>query len=182
MAIHGKVYNVSRYLSRHPGGAQIMLKYAGRDATIPFDDVGHSLESLLFDIDPEALVGVLEQQPKYAVKVRASNHVAEASEDSTSKSSWNMICQWIYSRVFTSWSHALVSKKEGSLEHTIQNGGLNTNKRLSTLVLGGIVLTCLVILLYVKLRWPSMIEYVVSRARPDAPTDTSSYGIPSWGV
>lgn len=60
MVIHGKVYNISPVLSNHPGGSQVLLHYAGRDATYPFDDVGHSMESLIFDMPANSLKGKLE--------------------------------------------------------------------------------------------------------------------------
>lgn len=31
--INGKVYDVTDFLSRHPGGSEIMIKYCGKDAT-----------------------------------------------------------------------------------------------------------------------------------------------------
>ncbi|ODV94884.1 hypothetical protein PACTADRAFT_50736 [Pachysolen tannophilus NRRL Y-2460] len=37
--IHGKAYNVTDFLDEHPGGKDIILKYAGRDATKAFDVV-----------------------------------------------------------------------------------------------------------------------------------------------
>lgn len=42
MAIHGKVYNVSKYLEDHPGGEEVLMDRAGVDATEDFEDVGHS--------------------------------------------------------------------------------------------------------------------------------------------
>ncbi|KAG0292485.1 hypothetical protein BGZ98_002561, partial [Dissophora globulifera] len=38
VAIHGKVYD-------HPGGEEVLLEEAGRDATESFEDVGHSDEA-----------------------------------------------------------------------------------------------------------------------------------------
>lgn len=38
----GKVYDVTPYLDEHPGGDDILLDSAGRDATREFEDVGHS--------------------------------------------------------------------------------------------------------------------------------------------
>ncbi|KAL5457343.1 hypothetical protein EMCRGX_G034592 [Ephydatia muelleri] len=35
--IHGKVYNVTPWLKRHPGGAKVLLHYAGDDATVAFE-------------------------------------------------------------------------------------------------------------------------------------------------
>lgn len=42
MVIHDKVYDVSNFLQRHPGGVEVMLDCAGVDATSYFEDVGHS--------------------------------------------------------------------------------------------------------------------------------------------
>mmetsp|Transcript_32438 Transcript_32438/g.39261 ORF Transcript_32438/g.39261 Transcript_32438/m.39261 type:complete len:128 (+) Transcript_32438:111-494(+) len=42
MCIAGEVYDVTPYLDEHPGGGDIMLDSAGRDATNDFEDVGHS--------------------------------------------------------------------------------------------------------------------------------------------
>ena len=35
--VHGKVYDVSSWLERHPGGAAALLKRAGQDASLDFD-------------------------------------------------------------------------------------------------------------------------------------------------
>lgn len=32
--LHGEVYDVTKWLPRHPGGARILLHYAGEDATV----------------------------------------------------------------------------------------------------------------------------------------------------
>lgn len=37
LVLHGKVYNITPYLRFHPGGADILLKAAGRDATSLFN-------------------------------------------------------------------------------------------------------------------------------------------------
>ncbi|MEJ1270160.1 hypothetical protein NN561_000981 [Cricetulus griseus] len=42
MVIHGRVYNITRFLSEHPGGEEVLLEQAGADATESFEDVGHS--------------------------------------------------------------------------------------------------------------------------------------------
>ena len=36
------VYDVSGYLDDHPGGAEVMLDVAGKDADSMFEDIGHS--------------------------------------------------------------------------------------------------------------------------------------------
>ncbi|KAJ1900461.1 hypothetical protein LPJ66_001448 [Kickxella alabastrina] len=42
VSIHGKVYDVSKFLDEHPGGEEVILECAGLDATEAFDDIGHS--------------------------------------------------------------------------------------------------------------------------------------------
>eukprot|EP00027_Filamoeba_sp_ATCC50430_P003103 CAMPEP_0168555028 /NCGR_PEP_ID=MMETSP0413-20121227/8105_1 /TAXON_ID=136452 /ORGANISM="Filamoeba nolandi, Strain NC-AS-23-1" /LENGTH=133 /DNA_ID=CAMNT_0008585829 /DNA_START=78 /DNA_END=479 /DNA_ORIENTATION=- len=41
----GKVYDVTAFLDQHPGGEEVLLDLAGKDATTDFDDVGHSDEA-----------------------------------------------------------------------------------------------------------------------------------------
>ena len=42
LSINSKVYNVTKYLEDHPGGEEVLLDRAGKDATEDFEDVGHS--------------------------------------------------------------------------------------------------------------------------------------------
>lgn len=39
LSFAGKVYNISPYMKFHPGGVEDLLKAAGKDATILFDEV-----------------------------------------------------------------------------------------------------------------------------------------------
>ncbi|KAH8921647.1 cytochrome b5 [Atractiella rhizophila] len=55
LLIHGKVYNIAKFLDEHPGGDEVLLGEAGRDATEAFEDVGHSDEAR--DIMKEYYVG-----------------------------------------------------------------------------------------------------------------------------
>ncbi|KAM3463676.1 hypothetical protein NHJ6243_003081 [Beauveria neobassiana] len=58
LTIHGKVYNVTKYLQDHPGGAQVLAEAAGTDATEAFDNAGHSEDA--FDIMETYKVGTLK--------------------------------------------------------------------------------------------------------------------------
>ena len=40
-----KVYDVTKYLDDHPGGAEVLLDVAGQDADEFFEDIGHSNEA-----------------------------------------------------------------------------------------------------------------------------------------
>lgn len=44
-SIHGKVYNVTKFLDEHPGGEEVLMEQAGQDATDAFEDIGHSEDS-----------------------------------------------------------------------------------------------------------------------------------------
>jgi L-lactate dehydrogenase (cytochrome) len=55
IAIHGKVYDVTNFTAQHPGGASILYKYGGKDATEEFDQL-HS-RSVLDSMGPETIKG-----------------------------------------------------------------------------------------------------------------------------
>merc|ERR1712113_406996 len=38
MVIHDKVYDVTKFLDEHPGGEEILIESAGKDATEAFED------------------------------------------------------------------------------------------------------------------------------------------------
>jgi cytochrome b involved in lipid metabolism len=46
MVIYDKVYEVTEYLMKHPGGEDVMMEYLGYDATMAFRGVGHSKGAL----------------------------------------------------------------------------------------------------------------------------------------
>ncbi|EMR08232.1 hypothetical protein PNEG_03400 [Pneumocystis murina B123] len=58
MVIDKMVYNVSPFINEHPGGEEVLLDVAGKDATDAFEDVGHSDEAR--DILKKLVVGKLE--------------------------------------------------------------------------------------------------------------------------
>ncbi|KAL3371857.1 hypothetical protein AABB24_008409 [Solanum stoloniferum] len=40
--IHGRVIDVTKFLEEHPGGEEVLIESAGKDATKEFEDIGHS--------------------------------------------------------------------------------------------------------------------------------------------
>ncbi|CAK1602903.1 unnamed protein product [Parnassius mnemosyne] len=42
VVIYDRVYDITTFLDEHPGGADIMLEYAGRDASTAYRSSGHS--------------------------------------------------------------------------------------------------------------------------------------------
>ncbi|RYP54412.1 hypothetical protein DL768_000829 [Monosporascus sp. mg162] len=62
MVIHGEVYDVSKYINDHPGGAEVLIEAAGTDASEPFDNAGHSEDA--FEIMAAYRIGKLKGSDK----------------------------------------------------------------------------------------------------------------------
>jgi len=45
IVIHNNVYNLTEFLNEHPGGEEVLLEQAGKEATEAFEDVGHSTDA-----------------------------------------------------------------------------------------------------------------------------------------
>ncbi|MEE6500314.1 hypothetical protein FKM82_003740 [Ascaphus truei] len=45
LVIHGRVYDITRFVEEHPGGEEVLFEQAGADATESFEDVGHSIDA-----------------------------------------------------------------------------------------------------------------------------------------
>ncbi|KAJ1722352.1 Cytochrome b5 isoform E [Coemansia erecta] len=58
IVVHGKVYDVTKFLDEHPGGEEVILENAGLDATEAFEDIGHSEDAR--DMLKDYFVGNLE--------------------------------------------------------------------------------------------------------------------------
>ncbi|ESK95095.1 cytochrome b5 [Moniliophthora roreri MCA 2997] len=58
--ISGKVYDVTKFIDEHPGGDEVILAEAARDATEAFEDVGHSDEARA--LLPGMLVGDFDEE------------------------------------------------------------------------------------------------------------------------
>ncbi|KAI8889237.1 cytochrome b5 [Backusella circina FSU 941] len=61
MIIDNKVYDITKFVDEHPGGEEVLIDEGAKDATGPFDDVGHSPDArellekyYVGDVDPES--------------------------------------------------------------------------------------------------------------------------------
>ncbi|KAF9821918.1 hypothetical protein IEO21_00348 [Rhodonia placenta] len=57
--ISDRVYDVTEFLPEHPGGAKIILKYAGRDATAAYEPI-HPKDALEKNLSPEKHLGSID--------------------------------------------------------------------------------------------------------------------------
>ncbi|KAL4984344.1 hypothetical protein BDW68DRAFT_193721 [Aspergillus falconensis] len=60
--VDGKVYDVTKYVRDHPGGADVLIDTAGTDATEAYEDVGHSEDA--DEILQTYLIGTLKDAAK----------------------------------------------------------------------------------------------------------------------
>ncbi|KAI8586197.1 cytochrome b2 [Geranomyces variabilis] len=70
LLIHGKVYDLTSFLSEHPGGQRIILNQAGRDATAAFAEV-HSEDVIARTLSPNLCVGVMDKNTMKGVAAPA---------------------------------------------------------------------------------------------------------------
>ncbi|OKL62042.1 hypothetical protein UA08_02940 [Talaromyces atroroseus] len=63
VVIHGKVYDVTKYVQDHPGGPDLLVDVAGQDGTAAYEDVGHSEDA--GEILGTYLIGDLEGAIEY---------------------------------------------------------------------------------------------------------------------
>ncbi|KAJ9064222.1 hypothetical protein DSO57_1032699 [Entomophthora muscae] len=113
IAVRGKVYDVTSFLHRHPGGIDTLLYGAGRDSTLVVETY-HDLGSLA-PILSKFLIGrlVSDELPTFpepntfhrTLKERVSNHLRSESKDSKNPGLW-VILRYasIYLSVLGSWS------------------------------------------------------------------------------
>jgi L-lactate dehydrogenase (cytochrome) len=75
VVIHGKVYDLTKFLPEHPGGPRIILKYAGKDATDAFEPI-HPPDIIDRYLSAEACMGeISEEELETTEKVETEDEV-----------------------------------------------------------------------------------------------------------
>uniref|UniRef100_A0A8C8XEZ3 Cytochrome b5 n=1 Tax=Panthera leo TaxID=9689 RepID=A0A8C8XEZ3_PANLE len=56
LVIHRRVYDITHFHNKHPGGEEVLQEQAGADTSKSFEDVGHSSDAteMLNDLKPES--------------------------------------------------------------------------------------------------------------------------------
>ena len=65
VTLGSNVYDVTDFLDSHPGGADLILEYAGKDvAEILKDETSHSHSDAAYEVLEESLIGVISSEPR----------------------------------------------------------------------------------------------------------------------
>lgn len=161
MIIHGRVYDLKDILSTHPGGSRILLKYAGMDATLPFDDVGHSMESLIYDMPPGSLKGILDPRDRPLQDELEEDYGSQEEKDDE-----------------------LITRG-----HSQADNGYMLWNRLFNYILYFTIALCALVLLLVRFKWqPDLVDHIQTighlhngaLASPEPLQDPDEDGIPAW--
>ncbi|PWY78441.1 mitochondrial cytochrome b2 [Aspergillus sclerotioniger CBS 115572] len=87
--LYGKVYDVTDFLSEHPGGAKIILKLAGKDATEEYDPI-HPPGILEENLKPEAFLGTVNADTLPKVQAEPPSDAGETEGPPPMESLLNM--------------------------------------------------------------------------------------------
>ncbi|KAK3878865.1 hypothetical protein Pcinc_016525 [Petrolisthes cinctipes] len=98
IVIQDNVYDVTKFLNKHPGGEDVLLEQAGMDATESFHIVGHSMDAQ--EMMEEYWIGELSEEDKKSKKDAESTKACATSsnlpDQHTSWQTWvvvvGMVC------------------------------------------------------------------------------------------
>jgi 4-hydroxysphinganine ceramide fatty acyl 2-hydroxylase len=77
---HGKVYNVSKFINDHPGGDDIILKYAGKDVAGVMagkDGERHEHSDAAYEMLEEYQIGKLGTEESILSDGKSFTHIAD---------------------------------------------------------------------------------------------------------
>ncbi|KAL5285812.1 CYB5A.2 family protein [Megaselia abdita] len=87
LVIHNNIYDVTAFLNEHPGGEEVLIEQAGKDATEHFEDVGHSTDAR--DMMKKFKIGELVESERKVVPEKSEPVWQNANSDSDqSAKSW----------------------------------------------------------------------------------------------
>lgn len=77
--IHNKVYDVTKFMDEHPGGEEVLLEQAGKNASEIFEDVSHSADAK--DLMKTYLIGELPEHERTTEKAEKTTITAKATKN-----------------------------------------------------------------------------------------------------
>ncbi|XP_059052065.1 cytochrome b5-like [Achroia grisella] len=86
--IDNSVFDVTKFLDEHPGGHEVLLGVAGKDATEDFNDVGHSLDAK--ELMLKYKIGAVVDEDRVEVKKQSVTWTiaSDTEKESSFVSSW----------------------------------------------------------------------------------------------
>lgn len=98
MVIHNKVYDISSFALKHPGGIEVLVDCGGVDATEAFDDVGHSERAVMM-LEPyyKGELAYEDRKSRYIPKIYTPNEliILQITEKSVFRRLKTDICDYI---------------------------------------------------------------------------------------
>jgi len=91
LVIHNNVYDVTEFLNEHPGGEEVLLEQAGKEASEAFEDVGHSSDAR--ELMKKYQIGELVEADRKQVNEKGSPKWNSASSDQ--QNNYSTIKSWI---------------------------------------------------------------------------------------
>lgn len=91
--IENKIYDVTKFLDDHPGGEEILIEQAGKDATEVFRDVSHSTDAK--ELMKTYLIGQLPENEAIDHKDDRSKTYKSASDSSLKSDTSLTWTQWL---------------------------------------------------------------------------------------
>lgn len=86
------IYDVTEFLNDHPGGEEVLLEQAGKDATEEFEDVGHSSDAR--EVMKKYKIGELVEEDKRQNK-KAPKKSTPVSSSSGSGDDFSIWKSWL---------------------------------------------------------------------------------------
>lgn len=94
-----QVYDITKFLNEHPGGDEVLLEQAGKNATESFKDVGHSRDAV--EMTKEYLIGYLSD-------TNATEITRDKTNSSTSPIVAKNVLSWVDIIFSPTWSNFLI--------------------------------------------------------------------------
>lgn len=85
LIISNKVYDLTSFLDKHPGGEEVLLVQAGKDGTDVFEDIGHSSDAR--QMMESYKIGEIVESERTTGNAYGLNGISE-EEKSISSGSW----------------------------------------------------------------------------------------------
>lgn len=87
--IHNNVYDITSFLNEHPGGEEVLLEQSGRDATEPFEDIGHSTDAR--QMMESYKIGELAEEERTKDTGKIAKDWSNGNEENSSSSWWSWL-------------------------------------------------------------------------------------------